>query len=301
MTPLAYAFPRNEGFTARLIQAWPAQRGGLSLHRFPDGETRVRLEPLPAGSDVALVCTLDNPDAKVLPLLFAAGAARELGARSVGLVAPYLAYMRQDRRFNPGEALTAAHLARLVSGHFDWLVTVDPHLHRYRALADVYSIPATAVSAAAPVAAWIRGNVRAPLLVGPDAESAQWVAAVAALAKAPHVVLEKVRNGDRDVAVSVPDVERWRDRTPVLVDDIISSGRTMIATVRHLVAAGLPAPVCIGTHAIFAARAYEDLGATGAARIVTANTIAHPSNDIDVAPLVAAAVATLAGTDRSPD
>jgi hypothetical protein len=80
--------------------------------------------------DIVLVCTLNDPDSKTLALLFAARNAKELGARSVGLVAPYLGYMRQDRRFREGEAITSAHFAALVSSSFDWLVTVDPHLHR---------------------------------------------------------------------------------------------------------------------------------------------------------------------------
>ncbi|WP_164119514.1 ribose-phosphate pyrophosphokinase-like domain-containing protein, partial [Stenotrophomonas maltophilia] len=84
---------------------------------------------------------LAQPNEKILPLIFAAATARELGAARVGLVAPYLAYMRQDRRFNPGEAVTSRQMAHLVSGAFDWMVTVDPHLHRYSDLSEIYSIP----------------------------------------------------------------------------------------------------------------------------------------------------------------
>ena len=108
---------------------------------------------------IALVCTLDRPDAKMLPLLFAAAAARELGASQVGLVAPYLAYMRQDRRFKPGEAVTSREFARLLSGAFDWLVTVDPHLHRYASLAEIYRIPTRVVHAAPLISQWIRTRI----------------------------------------------------------------------------------------------------------------------------------------------
>jgi len=64
----------------------------------------------------------------------------------------------------------------------------------------------------------------------PDEESAQWVSEVSRGAGVPYAVLQKIRMGDRDVEVSVPDVQAWRNHTPVLVDDIISTGRTMIET-----------------------------------------------------------------------
>ena len=151
-------------------------------------------------------------------------------------------------------------------------------------------MPAVAVHAAPLLADWIRDNVERPLLIGPDGESAQWVRAVAEAAAAPHVVLEKVRHGDLDVEVSVPQVERWRTHIPVLVDDIVSSGRTLIETLGHLKKAGMQPPVCVAVHGIFAGDAYRDLIAAGAAQIVTTNTVRHQSNAIDVAPLLADAV-----------
>ena len=283
------AFRGDEAAAGALAEHLGADVGTVDVRRFPDGESLVRVLCAVAGREVALFCPLDRPDGKLLPLVFAAGAARDMGARSVGLVAPYLAYMRQDRRFHDGEAVTAWEVARLLAGVFDWLATVDPHLHRIRELRELYPIPCAVAHAAPAVARWIAEHVRMPLLVGPDEESAQWVRAVAGLAGAPSVVLEKVRSGDREVTVSVPDVARWRDHTPVLVDDIISTARTMIATVGHLRRAGLPAPVCIGVHAIFAGDAYQTLVAAGPARVVSCNTVEHPTNAIDVTPVLAAA------------
>ena len=296
-SPLVLALPGNDDLATRLASSLGGEAGALTVRRFPDGESYVRVTSPVAGRDVVVACTLHRPDDKVLPLLFLAATARELGAARVGLAAPYLAYMRQDRRFRDGEGVTSRYFARLLSGAVDWLVTVDPHLHRLGSLAEIYAVPARVVHAAPHLSAWIGANVRRPLLVGPDAESAQWVRAVADGCGAPSVVLEKVRRGDRDVSVSVPDVERWRDRTPVLVDDIVSTARTMIETVGHLRRAGLAAPVCVGVHAAFADDAYERLLAAGAARVVTTNTIPHPSNAIDLTePLAAAAAGELAAT-----
>ena len=290
MRALILAPPGNDRLADALAAGLDLERGAMEIRRFPDGETYVRIDGAVQDREVVLACTLDRPDDKLLPLLFLASTARELGAARVGLVAPYLAYMRQDRRFLEGEAITSTHFARLLSGTVDWLVTVDPHLHRRSSLAEIYSIPTAIVPAAPHVAPWIAVNVERPLLIGPDIESGQWVSAVADAAGAPAIVLEKKRRGDRDVTVSVPDVERWRAHTPVLVDDIISTARTMIETVRHLGRAGLAPPVCVGVHAVFADQAYEDLLRAGAGRVVTCNTIPHASNAIDLAASLADAV-----------
>ncbi len=287
MTPIVFALPGNEAMTASLAVHMGAERGIAEIRRFPDGESYVRLDTPVAGHEVALVCTLDHPDDKLLPLLFLARLAKELGAARVGLVAPYLAYMRQDRRFKPGEAVTSAYFAEMLSRSVDWMVTIDPHLHRRSSLKEIYPIPARALGAAPLVSAWIRDRVKMPLLVGPDEESAQWVAAVAVAAGAPYLVLQKERHGDRDVRVSVPEVDRWRGHTPVLVDDIISTGRTMIETAHHLHAAGMTAPVSVGIHGVFAANALAEMRTAGIVEIVTCNTIPHETNRIDVAPLLA--------------
>jgi ribose-phosphate pyrophosphokinase len=289
-----YAVPGVEAMARRLAALVGGEEGALSIRRFPDGESYVRLDTSPDGREVIIVGTLREPDDKLLPLAFLADAARELGARRVGLVTPYLAYMRQDRRFHDGEAVTSRSFARLVSSVVDWLVTVDPHLHRYASLDALYTIPTRVAHVAPTIGRWIAGNVRKPLIIGPDDESAQWATAVAAAAgDAPAIVATKDRQGDRDVRVTVPDAVRHRDRTPVLIDDILSTARTMAATVRELRAAGLGPPVCIAIHAIFAGGAEEALREAGVDRVVTCNTIPHPSNAIDVVPVLATSVSEM--------
>ena len=293
MNRAVLAMPGNEALALELAAHLSLDSVAATVRRFPDGESHVRVEGPLAGRPAVIACTLDRPDDKLIPLLLLAAAAREAGAASVGLVAPYLAYMRQDCRFHPGETVSAQHVANWISQRFDWLVTVDPHLHRITDLAQIYSVPTRVVHAAASVAVWIRAHVPDPLLVGPDEESAQWVGDVASRAGAPFVVLTKVRRGDREVEVSVPDVERWRSHTPVLVDDIVSTARTMIETVGHLRRAGLGAPVCVAVHAVFAQTAFEDLRAAGAVDIVSCDSVRHSSNRILLSPVIAAAVRKL--------
>jgi len=290
MTLLVAALPGNEQMAERLAKMLGADVAHLVVRRFPDGETYLRYETPVAGRRVVLVCTLDRPDDKFLAVVFAAATARDLGAAQVGLVAPYLAYMRQDRRFHPGEAITSTDFAKRLSREVDWLVTVDPHLHRHSSLNEIYTIPSQVLHTAPLLSDWIRKAVTSPLLIGPDSESKQWVAAVARDADAPSIVLRKVRYGDRDVEVSLPDVAQWRDRTPVLVDDIVSTGRTMIEAIGHLTQAGMRPPVCVAVHGVFSGKAFDDLVRAGAERIVTTNTVPHASNAIDIVPLLAASI-----------
>lgn len=293
MKPLLFAMPGNENFTGRLVAALGAELGSLETRRFPDGETYARLASDVEGRSVVLVCTLDRPNDKTLPLLFTAHAARDLGASRVGLVAPYLGYMRQDKRFRPGEAITSAAFSRLLSSSVDWIVTVDPHLHRRTSMSEIYSIPVGVCHAAPKLSAWIREHVPNALVVGPDVESEQWVSAVAADASVPYVTLEKTRRGDRDVEIKFPDLKRWRSKTPVLVDDIISSGRTMEVALSHLSELGFAVSVCLGVHGLFADDAFERLVAAGASSIVCTNTVPHRSSAMDVSDIVAKAMSSL--------
>lgn len=261
------------------------QQGAMEIRHFPDGETYIRVQDEVKGRDVAILCQLHRPDTKVLPLLLLADTLRDLGASRVGLIAPYLAYMRQDRRFKSGEGISSHYFAALLSRHVDWLVTVDPHLHRIHDLNEVYRIPATALTAVQPIADWIKAHIKKPLIIGPDSESEQWAASVAKAIGCPWEVLEKQRFGDRDVQISLPHVENYTDHTPVLVDDIISTGKTMMQAAVHLQQAGLCAPVCLAVHGVFAEGALEEMTQAGL-QVVTCNSIADSSNKIDLAPLI---------------
>ena len=290
--PLIVPMPGNEAMALELAKNTQAELGSLESHRFPDGETYLRLEGMVEGRAIALVCSLANPDRQFLPLSFAARTARELGAKRVGLVAPYLCYMRQDSRFKPGEAVTSRAFAALVSEQFDWLVTVDPHLHRYKALSDIYAIPSRTLHAAPLLGAWIKQHVAQPYLIGPDEESLQWVSAVARICDAPYSVLRKQRLGDRSVRIAPEGLKPLQSATPVLVDDVISSGKTMQEAIRIALSFSTRRPLVAAVHGVFAEGADTMLEREGA-KLVTTNTISHASNQIDVAPLIGPAMMEL--------
>lgn len=293
MSPILFTLPGNEAFGAQLRQYLHCDAGDLQVRRFPDGESGVRFFTPVAGRDVVLVAALDRPDGKIMPLYLAASVARELGARSVGLIIPYLPYMRQDAQFKEGEGIAAIHFARLISSCCDWFVTVDPHLHRFHDLSGFYTAKSRVVHSAPAIANWIAGHVEQPVIFGSDAESEQWVAAIAAEAACPYAILNKTRGSDREVVVSVPDASFWVGMTPVLVDDIVSTARTMIAAAAQIEAVGMAPPVCIALHSLFAEDAYAALQAASIDRIVSCNTVAHATNAINLCRPVAAAIGEL--------
>jgi ribose-phosphate pyrophosphokinase len=282
MDSIIFAFPGNESLAESLRKKLNSEQGDFEIRNFPDGESYVRIDSKVRNKKVILVCTLDHPYSKFLPLFFLAKTAKSLGAASIILIAPYLSYMRQDKRFKPGEGVTSEYFALLISQLADVLLTIDPHLHRRTSLSEIYSIKTIVLHSMKLIAEWIKKNIPKPVLIGPDMESGQWVSEVAIMANAPFAILEKVRRGDKEVKVSIPHLERYSDHTPVLVDDIISTARTMIETIGHLKDNGMKPPVCIGVHGIFAGNAYADLLATGVTKIVTTNSIPHVTNNIDI-------------------
>ncbi|GGY56181.1 ribose-phosphate diphosphokinase [Parvularcula lutaonensis] len=296
MTKRVYSFFGSEPFADAVRKAIAGENGTLELRQFPDGESYLRFRDSLKGAHAVFIAYLDHPNDKTLPLLMAADAAKAQGAVSVGLAVPYLPYLRQDKAFKDGEAVTSLSFARLISGAFSWLATIDPHLHRYRDLSEVYSIPSTAESAVPALASWVRDNVKHPLIVGPDVESAQWIDPLAEYLGAPRLLFQKRRRGDREVEIVTDSQVDLSNHTPVIVDDIISSGHTTAETVRALLSAGSVAPVSIAVHGIFAEDAASTIVKAGAQRVVTTNTVINPNAAIDVAPILAAGVARMLGS-----
>jgi len=261
----------------------------VDVHRFPDGESRVRL-PARLPADVVLHRSLDHPNDKLVEVLLTAEGARTVGASNLTLVAPYLCYMRQDAAFTPGEVVSQRIIGRFLADHFDTVVTVDPHLHRVSSLAEaVPAARAVALSAAHAMGEFLATRRRGVLLAGPDAESDQWVRSVAEVAGLDYVVGEKQRLDDRRVDVTLPERD-YGGAEVVLVDDVASTGHTLARAAEALAKRGAVRVDVLVTHALFASGAREALEAAGVKEIWSADSISHPSNVIALAPLLAAAL-----------
>ena len=261
----------------------------IARHRFPDGELKLRL-PASLPPRIALLRTLDHPNEKLVELLLAARTARTLGATQLTLIAPYLAYMRQDMAFMPGEAVSQRIVGSFLADLFDAVITVDPHLHRIQHLDEAIPVSRTVVLSGAPLLADLIAQRRPQaLLVGPDEESAQWVAQAAARHGFDHAVCRKIRHGDRHVDISLPDTQ-VRGRTVVLLDDVASSGHTLAQAARGLLAAGAASVDVAVTHALFAGDAGPLLWQAGIRQVWSTDCIAHPSNAVSMASAIATAL-----------
>lgn len=287
MTAVLHAFEDESEAAGRLAQRLGIEFAQVALHAFPDGET---LPTVAAPASTALVyCSLDHPNPKLMPLLLACDALRRAGARRLVLVAPYLSYLRQDAVFAPGQSLSRDVLGDLLGRRFDRILTVDPHLHRTADLSTGWNTAVTVLSAA-PVLAAALGEVRAPVVIGPDEEAGAWAAALAVALGAPHLTFLKRRHGDRDVSLTLPDGLAIAGRSTVLVDDVCSTGVTLEQAALRLREAGAGSVDIAVTHALFDDEAHARLRRAGVRRIVSSDSCRHPTNAAPLAGLLAAAV-----------
>lgn len=288
--PPALLYFEDEAIPANAL----AQAAGLvacqiERHRFPDGELKLRL-PAALPERVVLWRSLAQPNEKLVELMLAAHTARALGARHLTLVAPYLAYMRQDMAFQPGEVVSQRVVGQFLAGLVDAVLTVDPHLHRVHTLQEAVPVAQACVISGAPALAdLIAQRCPGALLVGPDEESAQWIAQAAQRHGFDHAVCRKQRLGDRNVSIELPAIA-WTGRAIVLLDDVASSGHTLAQAARGLLAAGAASVDVAVTHALFAQDALQIIRDAGVREVWSTDCIAHPTNAVQMAPALAEAL-----------
>ncbi|MBP2301320.1 ribose-phosphate diphosphokinase [Azospirillum picis] len=292
-----YGFPDSEAAARRLAEALGIPCHIAELHRFPDGESLVRL---PEPVERAIVYrSLDRPNDKLVELTLAASVLRRQGATDLCLVAPYMAYMRQDAIFRPGEPVSQAVVGDWLGRCFDRFVCVEPHLHRTHTLDEVFvGRPSVSLSGAAPIADHLRRQGVAPgtVIIGPDEESAPLVEAVAGPLGLAAIVGRKERRGDRDVTVTLPADSRLAGRPAVIVDDVISSGETIFSCARAALAQGAEGVRVYGVHALFGDAVAQRFLDEGLGRPLSCDGVPHPSNALALSGLIADAIRSFAAT-----
>jgi ribose-phosphate pyrophosphokinase len=275
----ACRFAETAGFTSAVV----------NRHRFPDGEMKLRL-PASLPAKVIVYRSLVHPNEKLIELLFVAQTARQLGASDLTLIAPYLAYMRQDIAFHEGEVVSQKVIGRFLAQVFDGLVTIDPHLHRVSTLEEASPVKRAITLSGAPLLGdYIAQKIPDAFLLGPDSESSQWIASAAKKHGFDHAACEKIRRGDKDVQVQLPAVD-LKDRRVVILDDVASSGRTLAKATRAAIEAGASSVDVAVTHALFADDALQVIREAGVRHIWSTDCIAHESNVVSIAAILAEAL-----------
>jgi ribose-phosphate pyrophosphokinase len=273
--------PTSAAEAARLAAQLGVPAHTIEVHHFPDGELRVAVGL--AATTTIIYASLDHPNDKLLAILFATEALRRAGAKRLVLVAPYLCYMRQDAAFHKGEAISQKAVGRLIAEIVDRVITVDAHLHRTKNITEVFpSIETDDLSAMPAIADYLRavGIDPATVVVGPDAESEPWVRDLAGRLDLQHAVARKTRRSDRSVAISFPDPALFAGRPVLLVDDIVSSGGTLMTCAKVLHAAGTTTVDTVVTHALFAPELVRALFEAGIRSVRSSDSVPHPTNAI---------------------
>ena len=201
--------------------------------------------------------------------------------------------MRQDTENQPGEAVSQRVIGQLLAGHFDDVIVVDPQLHRVQRLDQVIPIRnAQTVSASEVIGRFIGNRYDTGILLGPDSESEQWVREIASKIGFSYAVATKVRSGDTLVEVTIPKRD-YTDQPVILIDDMISTGRTLAQACGKLLQAGARQVDVVVTHPLFCSDAEQYMRRSGVTHIWSTDSITHPTNAITLAELLASAVKQL--------
>ncbi len=286
----------NQPFAASVATALGAALCERSLRRFADGELHVDLAQSVRGADVFVVQPTSAPvDEHVMELLFLADACRRAGAARLTAVVPYFGYARQDRRASGREAIGAAVVAGLIEAvGYARVVTIDLHAPEIEGF---FRIPVEHLSAARLLAGAIR-TTSDSVIVAPDLGAVKLAERYQRFLNVPVVVIHKTRVSGSDVSVRniIGDV---KDRAPIIVDDMITTGGTIEAAAKAVLAARCrPAITVAATHALFVGPAASRLQQLPIRQLIGTDTVEPESEPaqfhvVSVASAVADAIGRL--------
>jgi ribose-phosphate pyrophosphokinase len=273
-----------------------ARRLGVAAHfpsieKFPDGEIHVVEGDYAPRATVAYVQTMHpHPNDMLAEMLFTVDLLKELGARRVIAVVPYLGYTRQDTRHVKGEAIAIRSMLKtLDTAGVDDIVSVDLHLHRL-SLADLSGfsrIRVHEVSASDLLARQAGMHLSKPLVVGPDSESERWAARAAEMLNTDYDVLEKIRLSPKEIQHKPRSLD-VSGRDVLIIDDIVSTGGTMMDVIRSLKAQGAKRITAACTHAVLSdIDTLTGLFRAGMDEFISTNTINNEFGIVDVSRVIA--------------
>ncbi len=283
------ACTNSQILASRIAGALGARLIPVERKVFPDGELYVRLLGEPGDEAVVVQSLSPKPNDALVELILVSETLRDLGVGRIAAVIPYMAYLRQDTRFNPGEAVSAEIIGRLVRsmGYYK-IVTVDMHLHRVRDPSMLLGPAVRNLSAASILAEYAvkTHNLRNPVIIGPDEEAEQWAKKAAEPLGAEYTVFEKKRISPEEVILKPRGLPDLKNRDVVIVDDIISTGGTMAKAVAEAYKNKAGRVVAAATHAVLAPGALGRIYGAGAVDVVATDTIESPISMVSVARLI---------------
>lgn len=282
-----------------LAEELGVELGAVELQRFPDGELDIEVAAPVRGTDVFIVQALHAPVGEhLLELTLLTDACQRLGARSVTAVIPYLGYARHDRREHGTEPLGARVVAELIAaGRVDRVVALDLHS---KAVEGCFPRPVEHAAAVPALIEHVRGRLAAKsVVVSPDLGAVKRAEAFARPLGLPVAIVHKQRLTGSDVQAHglVGEVKGLH---AVVVDDMVSTGGTLVAAVNAVLAAGAIPPVTVAaSHGLFVGPAPQRLAALPLSAVVVSDSVPlaaappFPLERVRSAPALAAAIRRL--------
>ena len=283
--------PASQVLGKKVAEILNAKVVDVNLKVFPDGEYCLRFEGDVAGEEVVVVQTTGPPqDTNVMHLLLMLDTAKELGAKKVTAVVPYLAFSRQDKRFLAGEAISAETLVKLIEAcGVDSFITVNIHAKN---TLNMFKVPTKNLSAITLLAEHFKSRrLDGAFSLSPDK------GAIGLAAEANRVLcggcgwLKKERDrytGEIQVEEKSLNVE---GRDVIVFDDIISTGGTIARAIKMLKSQGARRVYAACVHPLLIGEAKTKILESGADKIVSTDSIPSSVKVVSLAPLIAEALA----------
>ncbi|AEF96868.1 ribose-phosphate diphosphokinase [Methanotorris igneus] len=273
----------SQDLAFRVAKLTNSKLARVESKRFPDGEIYVRVHDDVKDEDVVIIQTQNRQNDGIIETILLCDALRDEGANSITVVAPYLAYARQDKKFNPGEPISIRALAKIYSDICDKLITINPHethIERF------FEIPFIYGDAVPKLAEYVKDKLNNPIALAPDKGAIEFAKTAAEILNCEYDYLEKTRISPTEIQIAPKNLDA-EGRDVLIVDDIISTGGTMATAIKLLKEQGAKKIIAACVHPVLIGDALNKLYAGGADEVVGTDTFLSEVSKVSVDDVIA--------------
>jgi len=277
----------SEGLAKKLAKKIRAKYVKSELRVFPDGESKINIRAKPKkGKIIVVQSTFPPVDSNMIQALALISKAKQYSPNVIAVI-PYLGYARQDQAFLPGEIVTIKVIANLFKASgASKIIVVD--IHSKIALKQ-FKIPSKNVSAVPELVKYFKKlRLKEPLVVSPDLGGAARAKEFAKHFETKFIALKKQRNRKTGkVLIKSSNHKEVKGRDLVLVDDMISTGGSIIKATQFLKKQKCKRVFVACTHALLMNNAEKKIRKAGVSEIISTNTIPGKTSKVDVSSSIA--------------